>query len=652
MVASQGVEAVAKRVDSVLEHLTEQLSNFEAADSSTLGGVPATSVISGAMAMYFQTFENDVTEDWHLRSGSIAAVTYPNNGKAGGRALRTTNKAVWIADNTSIPFDPARLYRIRTRVRDVSGSHRTVRVGVEGRLADGVTPCDRAGNPTTGALQNLVCRSGALSATAWTEYTGYFKGVAASGNATSPSTNAALPRVLHTNTRYIAPFVSLSEGGNDQVCEIDYITLEVLTETLESNEIVTKVGGRDVTAVASTVKSAGGVAADNVDNAAIAANAVTGGNGGSKQVIELGTITAGCITVTELSAIKGVLGTIYAGIVHNLETSPTAGIRISSGYSKGAGWVRYIDLAPANPTDPIFKFPGIEILDNGTATFSGTVSAANFTASTITMDGSLILKCGEATTLAQIFPVAADSAGLLLQSTIANQPGFTLYNTGAARLILTDTRDGSDVRGTLGVEVPVEYTYARYQSWIATFGVNDTTPSVADSGYPVQLFQTANTGATTITDFDDQQPNQVITIIVKDSVTTFGFSGARLEGNNDADWLATDGDVFQFIYNYTDDLWHLISVVPHSRDNSVTPLYQNANVAVADAQITGALNHDGATYGFCGAVPSAQSTGWDISNVTPDKTYDANSTTTDELADVLGTLIAELVVKGLISDVT
>lgn len=42
--------------------------------------------------------------------------------------------------------------------------------------------------------------------------------------------------------------------------------------------------------------------------------------------------------------------------------------------------------------------------------------------------------------------------------------------------------------------------------------------------------------------------------------------------------------------------------------------------------------------------------GWagNQSNVTTDRTYDANSTSTDELADVLGTLIDDLLNKGLL----
>lgn len=52
--------------------------------------------------------------------------------------------------------------------------------------------------------------------------------------------------------------------------------------------------------------------------------------------------------------------------------------------------------------------------------------------------------------------------------------------------------------------------------------------------------------------------------------------------------------------------------------------------------------------GFYNTAPQSQSTGWSVSNVSSDKTYDANATTVDELADVLGTLIADLKTYGLL----
>lgn len=53
--------------------------------------------------------------------------------------------------------------------------------------------------------------------------------------------------------------------------------------------------------------------------------------------------------------------------------------------------------------------------------------------------------------------------------------------------------------------------------------------------------------------------------------------------------------------------------------------------------------------GFWNATPVVQDTGWgSITNVTPDKAYDADTVTTAELADVVGTLIAQLVTYGIL----
>lgn len=58
---------------------------------------------------------------------------------------------------------------------------------------------------------------------------------------------------------------------------------------------------------------------------------------------------------------------------------------------------------------------------------------------------------------------------------------------------------------------------------------------------------------------------------------------------------------------------------------------------------------DGTGIGFFATAPVAQSTGWAVTNVTPDKVFDANSTSVDELADVLGTLITYLISRGDLS---
>ena len=49
-----------------------------------------------------------------------------------------------------------------------------------------------------------------------------------------------------------------------------------------------------------------------------------------------------------------------------------------------------------------------------------------------------------------------------------------------------------------------------------------------------------------------------------------------------------------------------------------------------------------------GSVSKGGSFGYAPTNVTTDRAYDANATTLDEVADVLGTLIADLKSKGII----
>lgn len=76
-------------------------------------------------------------------------------------------------------------------------------------------------------------------------------------------------------------------------------------------------------------------------------------------------------------------------------------------------------------------------------------------------------------------------------------------------------------------------------------------------------------------------------------------------------------------------------------------MWRNIYLA-GDAEIDGALNHDGTTVGFYGVVPTVRSAAYAITNVTPDRAYDADAMTLDEIADTLGTLIADLQLTGII----
>lgn len=80
-----------------------------------------------------------------------------------------------------------------------------------------------------------------------------------------------------------------------------------------------------------------------------------------------------------------------------------------------------------------------------------------------------------------------------------------------------------------------------------TFADADTTPSVLNA----EMFYTNNSGATTITGFDDGYVNQQITVIIGDSNTTVDFTASSLKGNGGVDWSPSENDHMTCIYNGT-----------------------------------------------------------------------------------------------------
>jgi hypothetical protein len=89
------------------------------------------------------------------------------------------------------------------------------------------------------------------------------------------------------------------------------------------------------------------------------------------------------------------------------------------------------------------------------------------------------------------------------------------------------------------------------------------------------------------------------------------------------------------------------SVYRSAADTLRTPdsLVVDTDLTVSgDATIGGA----GGGVGFYGTTPVVQSSAYSVTNVTTDRTYNADSTTINEVADVLGTLIADLKATGII----
>ena len=100
---------------------------------------------------------------------------------------------------------------------------------------------------------------------------------------------------------------------------------------------------------------------------------------------------------------------------------------------------------------------------------------------------------------------------------------------------------------TLDSDGDIEVSGRIHHNSVVSFAAGDTTPSVANGN----VFKTANTGATTITMFDDGVAGQKITVIIGDGNTTLDFTGTNLKGNGGADWPSTTNDHMTCIYDGT-----------------------------------------------------------------------------------------------------
>lgn len=85
-------------------------------------------------------------------------------------------------------------------------------------------------------------------------------------------------------------------------------------------------------------------------------------------------------------------------------------------------------------------------------------------------------------------------------------------------------------------------TYAGTWGPVRTLPINDATPSVKGGS----VFVTANTIPTTISNFDDGDEGQLITICIRDVNTTMDFSGTtNIHGNNGVDWTPPSNSVLR-----------------------------------------------------------------------------------------------------------
>ena len=127
---------------------------------------------------------------------------------------------------------------------------------------------------------------------------------------------------------------------------------------------------------------------------------------------------------------------------------------------------------------------------------------------------------------------------------------------------------------------------------------------------------------------------------------------------------AVDGDEAVPLSQLQDETSNLVVGPSSATDNAVArfdgasgKLIQNSGVIIDDSnnmlvpgevEIDGDLDHDGSNIGFFGVALAPRAAAYTVTNGTTDRSYDADLTTMNELADVLATLIADLKTYGLL----
>lgn len=231
---------------------------------------------------FLESFQSGDLTQWtnHDGSGELSIVSV-SDSLTGGKVLRIGNNSgddqAWLIHNQNIPFDPSALYRIKFRVRRTAGTG-TVYLGVAGVAADGTTWV-RANGANSINGQHYVAANGQNPGTAWTEYVGYVKGTAATGQSgTNPP--VTVPLKLHQNVRYIRPLIVANYDDVAGITEVDYCSIELMTDAM-SWDVISGTGkpedGATVGAPAGTLVA--GVQAANVAAAVTDFNASNNRNG-------------------------------------------------------------------------------------------------------------------------------------------------------------------------------------------------------------------------------------------------------------------------------------------------------------------------------------------------------------------------------------
>lgn len=182
------------------------------------------------------------TTGWTNLQGGGAWDAVPDPWAVSGNAVRlgraTGNGQVWLARTSlTIPFNPAKLYRVRTRVYAAPGTAGQFFFGLEAFKSDGVTIIAKNGTEvtvtsgrTSAPMHWVGASERVLPAGEWVEIEAFVRGHGGAGSG-ELSHNPATPVTMRAGTAYISPVFVANWQGQPGTVLVDYCIVEDVTYT-------------------------------------------------------------------------------------------------------------------------------------------------------------------------------------------------------------------------------------------------------------------------------------------------------------------------------------------------------------------------------------------------------------------------------------
>lgn len=237
--------SAANTADSIVNGLSQRAVPFtvirtsddalvsKVANTALIGPDYALSVLKRQGIFFREAFDETPTDQgWADASSGATEVLVqgtPGYANVGKYLLRVSGGSYWKIFPRTLPYNPSKLYRIRSRVRctvDASGGNQNVYIGVLCRTASGTSANNNGGYAYVSIAEAITVSRG------WVERTSYFKGAAFPYLSGSPtvSLDPTAPTSLSVDTALISPIIACNYPAGAGTYEFDYVEIDELDE--------------------------------------------------------------------------------------------------------------------------------------------------------------------------------------------------------------------------------------------------------------------------------------------------------------------------------------------------------------------------------------------------------------------------------------